>query len=138
MKGKERRQVTLVLGNNVFRYRRTLNNGKIVFTCRECEKNGTYLSAFAEVENDEYKLTEAPSADDHVCWDDGVQNDIDKARHQMYQEVSGNPTRSVLEIYEVVRNEYASKLDRNRRFKFLQDSRVFAMSSQVFTEREER
>ena len=29
--------------------------------------------------------------------------------------------QSVLEIYEVVRNEYASKLDRNRRFKFLQD-----------------
>ena len=55
--------------------------------------------------------------------DDGVQNDIDKARLQMYQEVPGNPTRSVLKIYEVVRNEYASKLDRNRK--------VFIISVQV-------
>ena len=68
MKGKERRQVTLVLGNNVFRYRRTLDSGKLVFSCRECEKHGTYLSAFAEkIENDEYKLIEAPSAEDHSC-----------------------------------------------------------------------
>ena len=35
MKGKERRQVTLVLGNNVFRYRSTLDSGKLVFSCRE-------------------------------------------------------------------------------------------------------
>ena len=44
-------------------------------------------------------------------------------RLQMYQEVPGNPTRSVLKIYEVVRNEYASKLDRNRK--------VFIISVQV-------
>ena len=48
MTGKERRQVTLVLGSNVFRYRRTLHNGKIVFTFRECQNNGTYLSTKKE------------------------------------------------------------------------------------------
>ena len=66
-------------------------------------------------------MIEAPSAEDHSCWDDGVQNDINRARYQMYLEVSRTPTEGMLEIYERVRNEFASKMDMNRRLQFLQD-----------------
>ena len=66
-------------------------------------------------------MIEAPSAEDHSCWDDGVQNDIDRARYQMYLEVSRTPTESMLEIYEKVRNKFVSKMDMNRRLQFLQD-----------------
>ena len=71
-KGKTEQKVTLVIGPYIFKRRKNLANGTILFTCNGCQNAGVYLSAVACVSNeggaDQYKLTRTPDSDEHVCW----------------------------------------------------------------------
>ena len=71
-KGKTEQKVTLILGQNIFKRRKNLRNGSVLFTCNGCENAGVYLSAVASVTNeggvDQYNLTRAPDSSEHACW----------------------------------------------------------------------
>ena len=70
-KGKTEKKVTLILGQNIFKRRKNLRNGSVLFTCNGCENAGVYLSAVASVTNeggvDQYNLTRAPDSSEHAC-----------------------------------------------------------------------
>ena len=54
----------------------------------------------ASVEGDEYQLIDFPHTDEHICWAASVEDAVRRATSQLYQEVSDDPTRSIIEIYE--------------------------------------
>ena len=63
MKGVTREKVSLMIGNHIFRRRRQLKNGSVIFTCNGCEAMApkTYLSAIARIiEDGTYQLVEWP------------------------------------------------------------------------------
>ena len=71
MKGVTRETVSLMIGNHIFRKRRQLKNGSVIFTCNGPPK--TYLSAIARIiEDGTYQLVEWPRLKDHRCWADDV------------------------------------------------------------------
>ena len=89
-------------------------NGNLTFTCNGCEKEGLILSAVVGVEDEEadkYFVIRAPGMKDHKCWASSYQVDIRAAKSQMYEMVAKEPTRSLLEIYEVVRQKYTAQMD---------------------------
>ena len=73
-KGVIREKVSLVIGNHIFRKRRTAN-GSVFFSCNGCETScNKYLSAIAKMKEDgTYQLIEWPRLNDHSCWADGNQ-----------------------------------------------------------------
>ena len=106
MKGVTREKVSLLIGNHVFRKRRIEKSGLVSFTCNGCETSvpKRYLSAFARVKEDgSYELAEWPRLEDHCCWADGNRALIRKARNEMFEKVSQDPSRSIVQIYEEVR-----------------------------------
>ena len=97
MKGVAREKVSLTIGNNIFRKRRQIKNGSIIFTCNGCEPMAPkkYLSAITRITEDgTYELIEWPRLDDHSCWADGNQALHRKARDGMLSKVTQDPTRS--------------------------------------------
>ena len=58
---------------------------------------------------------------DHKCWASSHQVDIRAAKSQMYEMVAKDPTRSLLEIYEVVRQKYTAQMDPSSKLLFLQE-----------------
>ena len=58
---------------------------------------------------------------DHKCWASSHQVDIRAAKSQMYEMVAKEPTRSLLEIYEVVRQKYTAQMDPDSKLLFLQE-----------------
>ena len=105
-----------------------MGNGNQIFTCNGCEKIGQYLSAVVGVEDEEsekYYVIRAPSNDDHHCWATANQLTIKRARDQMCEMVIEEPTRSLQEIYEEVRNQVTENMDSNTKLLFLQDFPTF-------------
>ena len=102
-KGKAVKRISLVLGNHVFKRNKKFANGKIIFTCNGCEKQGHYLSAVVGTEADKYYLIRAPHITQHTCWISSNHLAIRKAKEEMYEMVLKEPTRGLQEIYEVVR-----------------------------------
>ena len=94
----------------------------MLFTCNGCQKEGVCTSAVVGVEDEEadkYFLIRAPGMKDHKCWASSHQVDIRAAKSQMYEMVAKEPTRSLLEIYEVVRQKYTAQLNPNSKLLFL-------------------
>ena len=56
---------------------------------------------------------------DHKCWASSHQVDIRAAKSQMYEMVAKDPTRSLLEIYEVVRQKYTAQMHFELRYKIV-------------------
>ena len=54
MKGVAREKVSLTIGNNIFRKRRQIKNGSIIFTCNGCEAMASkkYMSAITRITKD--------------------------------------------------------------------------------------
>ena len=95
MKGVTRETVSLMIGNHIFRKRRQLKNGSVIFTCNGPPK--TYLSAIARIiEDGTYELVEWPRLKDHRCWADGSQALHRKAMDEMLSKVTQDPTRILL------------------------------------------
>ena len=85
---------------------------------------GLYLSAVAGTEDEEadkYYLIRAPQIKDHKCWTSSNQLAIREAKAEMYEIVLNEPTRSLQEIYEVVRQKYTAQMDSNTKLLFLQE-----------------
>ena len=71
MKGVTREKVSLMIGNHIFRKRRQLKNGSVIFTCNGCEAMApkTYLSAIARIiEDGTYQLVEWPRLKERPDW----------------------------------------------------------------------
>ena len=95
----------------------------MVFNCNGCQKMGFYLSAVAGTEDEEadkYYLIRAPQIKDHKCWTSSNQRSIRETKAEMYEIVLNEPTRSLQEIYEVVRQKYTAQMDSNTKLLFLQ------------------
>ena len=123
-KGNVEKKITLVIGDHFFKRSKKFADGKMVFTCNGCQKEGVYLSAVAGTENeeaDEYYLIRAPQIQDHKCWVSGNTKVIKEAKDLMYQMVLKEPTRSLIEIYEVVRQQYTANMDSATKLLFLQE-----------------
>ena len=58
---------------------------------------------------------------DHKCWASSHQVDIKAAKAEMYEMVAKEPTRSLQEIYEVVRQKYTAQMEPNSKLLFLQE-----------------
>ena len=58
---------------------------------------------------------------DHKCRASSHQVDIRAAKSQMYEMVAKEPTGSLLEIYEVVRQKYTAQMDPDSKLLFLQE-----------------
>ena len=100
-KGKAVKRISLVLGNHVFKRNKKLANGKIIFTCNGCEKQGHYLSAVVGTEDEEadkYYLIRAPHITQHTCWISSNHLAIRKAKEEMYEMVLKEPTRGIQEM----------------------------------------
>ena len=97
MKGVIREKVSLMIGNSLFRKRRTVN-GSVFFSCNTCETSyNTHLSAIAKIKEDgAYELIEWPRSRDHACWSDGNQALIRQARTEIFTKITENPSRSIL------------------------------------------
>ena len=122
MKGVTRETVTLFVGNHIYRKRRgPLKNGSVVFRCNGCEGLQLYLSAIAKIENGKYQLIELPHSKDHVCWASGNQYQIQKAKQEIEQKSKEHPTKSLLSIYEEVRNSCTLEMDTNTKLLFLNE-----------------
>ena len=90
MKGVTREKVSLLIGNYIFRRRRTLKDGSVIFSCNGCEAQApkTYLSAIARITEDgTYELVEWPRSKDHSCWADSHQVLVRKAKEEMLAKV---------------------------------------------------
>ena len=101
-----------------------MKNGNLQFTCNGCKRKGHYTSAVAGVEesdkSEKYYLIRAPRYEDHTCW--VTENPaIKSARDEMCSMVLNDPTRSLQEIYEEVRNRCTEDMDANAKLLFLQD-----------------
>ena len=120
MKGVIREKVSLMIGNSLFRKRRTVN-GSVFFSCNTCETSyNTHLSAIAKIKEDgAYELIEWPRSRDHACWSDGNQALIRQARTEMFTKITENPSRSILQIYEEVRNSITQSMDSQEKVLFL-------------------
>ena len=120
MKGVIREKVSLMIGNSLFRKRRTVN-GSVFFSCNTCETSyNTHLSAIAKIKEDgAYELIKWPSSKDHACWSDGNQALIRQARTEMFTKITENPSRSILQIYEEVRNSITQSMDSQEKVLFL-------------------
>ena len=79
--------VSLSIGNYIFRRQRELKSGRVTFSCNECETEGKFISATAEVVDGQYCLVEAPKPEEHCCWASGNALLIKQARSMMYQKV---------------------------------------------------
>ena len=122
MKGVAREKVSLTIGNNIFRKRRQIKNGSIIFTCNGCEAMAPkkYLSAITRITEDgTYELVEWPRLKDHSCWADGNQALHRKARDEMLSKVIEDPTRSALSVYEEVRNSFTQNMESENKLLFL-------------------
>ena len=122
MKGVTREKVLLTIGNNIFRKRRQLKNGSVIFTCNGCEGMAPkkYLSAITRIKEDgTYELVEWPRMKDHSCWADGNQALTRKAKDEMLSKVTQDPTRSALSVYEEVRNSFTENMAPEEKFLFL-------------------
>ena len=128
MKGVAREKVSLTIGNNIFRKRRQIKNGSIIFTCNGCEAMAPkkYLSAITRITEDgTYELIEWPRLDDHSCWADGNQALHRKARNEMLSKVTQDPTRSAQLVYEEVRNSFTENMESEEKFLFLSNFPTF-------------
>ena len=128
MKGVAREKVSLTIGNNIFRKRRQIKNGSIIFTCNGCEAMAPkkYLSAITRITEDgTYELIEWPRLDDHSCWADGNQALHRKARDEMLSKVTQDPTRSAQLVYEEVRNSFTENMESEEKFLFLSNFPTF-------------
>ena len=88
------------------------------------KKEGVCMSSVVGVEDEEadkYFLIRALGMKDHKCWASSHQVDIRAAKSQMYEMVAKEPTRSLLEIYEVVRQKYTAQMDPDSKLLFLQE-----------------
>ena len=123
-KGEIVKKIVLRIGNHTFKRRRQMKNGNLQFTCNGCERAGHYTSAVVGVEesdkSEKYYLIRAPRYDDHPCW--VTDNEaIKRAKDEMCSIVLNDPTRSLQEIYEEVRNRCTEDMDANAKLLFLQD-----------------
>ena len=119
-----KKKISLIIGCHIFKRRKVQKNGNLTFTCNGCEKEGLYLSAVVGVEDEEadkYFVIRDPGMKDHKCWASSYQVDIRAAKSQMYEMVAKEPTRSLLEIYEVVRQKYTAQMDPDSKLLFLQE-----------------
>ena len=95
MKGLTREKVSLMIGNQIFRKKRQLKSGSIIFTWNSCEAMAPKkcLSAIARITEDAtYQLVEWPRLKDHSCWADETQFLHRKARDEMLSKVTQDPT----------------------------------------------
>ena len=53
-KGNVEKKVSLIIGNTIFKKRKTQKNGNIVFSCNGCQKEGLYLPALVGIEGKGY------------------------------------------------------------------------------------
>lgn len=138
-KGKVVKRISLVLGNHVFKRNKKIANGKIIFSCNGCEKQGQYLSAVVGTEDEEadkYYLIRAPHITQHTCWVSSHHLAIKKAKEEMFEMVLKEPTRGLQEIYEVVRQWYTAEMDPNTKLLFIQDFPKFVdVKSSLLTRR---
>ena len=128
MKGVAREKVSLTIGNNIFRKRRQIKNGSIIFTCNGCEAMASkkYMSAITRITEDgTYELVEWPRLKDHSCWADGNQALHRKARDEMLSKVTQDPTRSAQLVYEEVRNSFTENMESEEKFLFLSNFPTF-------------
>ena len=141
MKGVTREKVSLLIGNHVFRKRRIEKSGLVSFTCNGCETSvpKRYLSAFARVKEDgSYELAEWPRLEDHCCWADGNRALIRKARNEMFEKVSQDPSRSINQIYEEVRNSFTQNMESQEKLLFLSAFPTFRdIQSSLYKKRRE-
>ena len=97
-KGETVKKILLIIGQRIFKKRRTLKNGNLVFTCNSCQKIGDYVSAIVAVEDeetDQYSVIRTPVDKDHKCWVKGNEADIKLAKLEMCEMVLEDPTRGL-------------------------------------------
>ena len=138
MKGVTREKVSLTIGNYLFRKRRVAADGGVFFSCNGCETQASkYLSAIAKIKEDgSYELIEWPRLKDHSCWADGSQALVQKAKRAMIFEVSQDPSRSVNQIYEEVRNSITQTMTTQEKQLFLSAFPTFrAIQSTLYKKR---
>ena len=134
-KGEEKIQVSLIIDNYTFRRRRE-KNGHVTFSCNACEAEKTFVSAIAKVVDGEYKLSEVPLVDEHVCWVSGSPLLVKSAISKMLQAIEKDPTRSINQIYEDVRLSFTQSMSMDERKSFLQEFPTFkAVQSQLYMKR---
>ena len=140
-KGETVKKILLIIGQRIFKKRRTLKNGNLVFTCNSCQKIGDYVSAIVAVEDeetDQYSVIRAPVDKDHKCWVTGNEADIKLAKLEMCEMVLEDPTRGLQDIYETVRCKFSERMDANKRQIFLQDFPSFlSVKSLLLSKRRE-
>ena len=121
MKGVIRERVSLIIQSHVFSKRRQTSDGAVFFSCNDCEtKASKYLSAVAKIKEDgSYELIEWPRSKDHSCWVDGNQALIKKARNEMFLKIDQDPSRSINQIYEEVRNSTTQTMTSQEKQSFL-------------------
>ena len=119
------------MGNHIFKRRKTMKNGNLVFTCSSCSAAGHYLSAVVKDEgNDNYSVVRAPQSSEHECWVTGWQDLIKSAREEMCETVLRDPTRGLKDVYEDVRGCYTKNMDHNTKLLFCQDLPTFPQIKQ--------
>ena len=116
--------------------RRQTSDGAVFFSCNDCEtKASKYLSAVAKIKEDgSYELIEWPRSKDHSCWVDGNQALIKKARNEMFLKIDQDPSRSINQIYEEVRNSTTQTMtSQDQGTKFLMTEEELYCSPQMST-----
>ena len=63
---------------------------------------------------------ERPCMKDHACWADGNQALIKKARNEMFLKISQDPSCSINQIYEEVRNSITQTMESQEKLLFLE------------------
>ena len=72
-------------------------------------------------EEDTFTLTQAPSVDDHICYQSGTEASIKVARIKMKRKVQEQPSRPIPQIYEEVRKEALNAFDKYGQIAMMQD-----------------
>ena len=115
-----KRGVVLFIGDRVYKKNKIIGkSGRIVFTCNGCEKEeGKYLSAIARVVDNEYKLERIPLEKNHVCVPKKHDVDVRMAMKLINEKIIEEPTRSIREIYDEVKDSYVESMGPDMRESF--------------------
>ena len=129
----------LSIGNYIFCRRKELKSGRVTFTCNQCETEGKFVSATAEVVDGQYHLVDAPDPEEHSCWASGTAVLLKQARSMMYKKVEEDPTRPILEIHEEVKNLFTEGMDQTTMQSFLQEFPTWSsIQSRLYKRRREK
>ena len=68
-------------------------------------------------ESGTYELVDWPPLNDHSCWADENRALIRKAPNEIFEKVSEDPSRSINQIYEEVRNSTTQNMESQKKLR---------------------